>query len=128
VPILLGLFGATLDFARVNEMRVMLEGSTRDAAEQAAMSSLSESEAATQARRTVCLQVQQSETCDSPSVALVSYSRSDTAHGASARQPLVSVTVQSSMPFQTLFPYPFLTDQGRTTLTARSSFAVLQNR
>jgi Flp pilus assembly protein TadG len=128
LPILLGLMGAMVDFARVNEVRIRLESATRDAAEYVAMTATSSSMAATEARRVVCTAFEQSDTCSSPTVAVSGYSSNTSAPGAAAAYPLVTATVSTSTSFQTLFPYPFLTDRGATTLTASYSYSVLQNR
>jgi Flp pilus assembly protein TadG len=130
LPILIGLVGATLDFARVYEQRVRLESATRDAAEWAATNATSSAEAQDQARRVVCLQFQQPASCTSPSVTIGGYSRSTTATGATSQFPLVTVTVSSTFSFQTILPYPFLSgaDPSSVPLAASSSFAILQGR
>jgi Flp pilus assembly protein TadG len=127
LPILLGLFGATLDFARVHEVRQKLTAATRDAAEYAATNATSSTDALTQGRSVVCAQFGQ-PSCTSPAIAVTSFSRNTTIPPGTAAYPQVSVTVSSSMPYQTLFPYPFLTDRGATTLSVTSSYVVLQGR
>jgi Flp pilus assembly protein TadG len=132
LPILFGLLGATLDLARVYEVRVKLEGATRDAAEFAAMNATTQAEALTMARRVVCLQFDQPEACTSPSVSVLSYSRSTSSPGAPT-YPFVSVRVQTTTTFTTLYPYGVISaGSSKTpfsaTLTTEGSFAVLQGR
>jgi Flp pilus assembly protein TadG len=129
-PILIGLMGATTDFARAYEQLVKLESATRDAAEYVVSSKTvtSSTLATTTARQVVCSQFGLSATCTSPQVTVDSYTSSTTAPGAHVEYPLVSATITSSLSFQTLFPYPFLTDRGATTLTASTQYAVLRGR
>jgi Flp pilus assembly protein TadG len=128
LPILVGLMGAMVDFARVNEVRIKLEAATRDAAEYVSLVTTSSTQASTEAQRIVCEAFDQGPSCTSPSVSVVGWSSRPDAPGAAAAYPMVSATVSSSTSFQTMFPYPFLTDRGQTTLTASYSYSALQNR
>jgi Flp pilus assembly protein TadG len=130
VPILLTLLGATLDFARLYQERVKLESATRDAAEYAAsdLTVTSQALALTRAKAVVCTQFGLPTTCTSPAVTVVSYTSSTTAPGATTQFPLVRVKLSSTFTFSTLFPYPFLTNGGTTTLHADDEYAILRGR
>ncbi len=128
LPILLGLLGAGLDYSRFNALRTKLESAARGAAEYAATNSTSSSQAATDARRVACAEFGKGATCSDPSVSLMFYSTSTTALGATNSHPLVTVVVQATTPFKTLFPYPLITDGGSVTLQVSGTYAILQGR
>ena len=142
LPLMLAFLGLTIDFARVFQAWITLESATRDAAEAAATTAGTSSEALDLARRTVCLQAQHVpgfklssapspkdvEGCLAPVVTIVSYDLSTTAAGASNAYPIGRVTVQTSLPFRTLFPYPYLTTEGGWTISSQASFSVVQGR
>jgi Flp pilus assembly protein TadG len=130
VPILLTLLGETLDFARVYEVRVKLEAATRDAAEYAAtdMTATSAALVLTRARKVVCAAFGEPATCTSPSVTVVTYTSSTIAPGATTQYPLATVKLTSTIVFHTLLPYPFVTVDGATTLSATNQYAVLRGR
>jgi len=134
LPILLGLLGAGLDYSRFESMRQKLEAATRAAAEYAATTSTSTAAATSGARRILCAEFGKVATCTDPSITVTWSSCTDTsvcgssAPGASTRYPFVTVRVQSTTPFQTLFPYPLLTNRGTVTLSAMSSLDILQGR
>jgi Flp pilus assembly protein TadG len=143
LPVLLAFLGLTIDFARVFQAWITLESATRDAAEYAATTGTSESDALTKAQQTVCLQAQNIpgfqrsglaspndvQQCASPTVTVVSFGRStDPAVGASTRFPIGNVTIRASVPFSPLFAYPFLTTNGTWTVTSQASFSVSQGR
>ncbi len=132
---MLALVGMTLDVARVYQAWITLQGATRDAAEFVATRSQDATMAADEAEAAVCSQTselpgfQGSPTnCTQPGVAIVSFSRSTTAAGASASNPIGNVTVRSTLPFETLFDYPILTEGGVWTITVTESYSVVQNR
>ena len=54
LPLMLGLFGAAVDFARMYNSWINLEAATRDAAEYAATKSTTQADALTQSKRIVC--------------------------------------------------------------------------
>ena len=105
-------------------------------------SATSTGSALTIAKRTVCLQAQSMsgfqpsaspapndvEQCVAPNVTIPAFGLSDTAPGASTRYPIGSATVQTSLPFQTLFAYPFITQNGVWTVVVRGSFDIVQGR
>lgn len=143
IPVLLAFLGLTIDFARVFQAWITLESATRDAAEYAASTGTSSSDALTKAQRTICLQSQNIpgfqrsglaspndvNQCTRPTVTIVSWSTStDPAVGASTRYPIGSVTVRATVPFSPLFAYPFLTNNGTWTVTSQASFSVAQGR
>lgn len=139
---MLGFLGLTIDFARVFQVWMTLESATRDAAEAAATSATTSSSAQSLARQTVCLQArtlpgfQPSSSpspndvnqCVAPNVTVPSFSVSTTAAGATSTYPIGSATVQTSVPFRTLFAYPFVTQNGTWTVVTRATFSVVQGR
>jgi Flp pilus assembly protein TadG len=141
LPLLLTFVGATIDFARLYQGWITLEGATRDAAEFAATYSPDAATAQSDARRVVCNQTRNLpgfqrgagvppasiDACTSPTVTVTSFSVSTTAPGATDRFPLGSATVRATVPFQTLFPYPFLA-QGTWTLSSTQSYSIIQGR
>lgn len=129
LPVLLGLVGVTLDLARAYEAQIKLQAATRDAAEYAATDTAvtTSDQALTSARSVICTQFGAATSCTSPAVAVSGFSRSTAAPGTSSH-PQVSVSLASSLAFETLFPYPFVTDGGSLTLSAASTFAILQGR
>jgi Flp pilus assembly protein TadG len=143
LPVMLAFLGLTIDFARVFQAWITLESATRDAAEAAATNSTTSAGALTLAKKTICLQAQNIpgfqrsglaspndvEQCSSPSVAVVSWSTSTSgADGASPDYPVATVTIRATAPFNPLFAYPFLTQNGTWTVTSQQSFSVAQGR
>lgn len=137
LPLMMMFLGATIDVARVFQAWISIESAARDAAEQVATSAQTSSAALDQAKTVVCPQVSGlpgytagsgTNPCTSPTVTIVSFARSTTAAGASNSFPVASVTVRVELPFQTLFPYPFLTQGGAWTIGATESFSVVQGR
>ena len=142
LPLLLAFVGITIDFARLFQAMITLEGATRDAAEYVASNVTDATQADAAARRVVCLQAQplpgfqtssspppdDVEGCVQPVVTVVAYSSSTTAPGATTKYPLVQATVTSSLPFSMLFQYPLITQAGTWTLQTTESFSILQGR
>ena len=137
LPILLTLFGATVDVARVYQAWNVLESATRDAAEYAATNDTTTAAAAADAGRIVCTetaglsgyQAQGSPPgCSSPTVTISSFTLSTTAPGATTNNPVASVTVTTSLPFRTLFAYPLFTQGGAWTLGSTQSYSIVQGR
>jgi len=138
LPILLTLTGAAIDVARVYGAWVNLESATRDAAEQVATDATvtSQSAALTRAKAILCPQlsgtpgfaapVGNPTACTSP--ALTVTWASSTAAPGSAKFPLVTVTVSSTLPFRTLFAYPLFTQGGAWTISSNQSYSILQGR
>jgi Flp pilus assembly protein TadG len=127
LPLMLGLFGAAVDFARMYNSWINLESATRDAAEYAATKSITQADALTQSKRIVCGAFGKVATCTDPSVT-VTFSSSTTAAGASVKNPLATVLVTVSTTFHTLYPYPFVTNHGTLTFGSSRTYAVLQNK
>ena len=143
LPVLLAFLGLTIDFARVYQAWITLESATRDAAEYAATTGTSSSDATTKAKKTICLQAQtipgftrsglaspnDVEQCTSPTVSVVSFTLNPSpAVGGSDRHPIGSATVQATLPFSPIVAWPFLTQNGTWTITARAAFSVSQGR
>ena len=142
LPVLLAFLGLTIDFARVYQAWITLESATRDAAELAATTASSSGTALTIAKKAVCLQSQtvpgftrsgsaspaDVEQCAAPNVSVVSFNLSTNAAGASTYYPIGSATIQTSLPFNTIIAWPFLTTNGQWTIVARATFSVVQGR
>jgi Flp pilus assembly protein TadG len=139
LPLMLALVGVSLDFARVYQAWITLEGATRDAAEHVATTARTSAEAATEARRVVCLQAQSlpgfeagglggTTTCSAPSVTVLGFELSTSAAGGSSRNPVGIATVQTSLPFRPLFAWPLITTDGVWTVRSTSSFSIIQGR
>ena len=130
LPIMFSLFGATIDFARVYEAKIKLESATRDAAEYAAtdLTATTMALALTRAKSVICTQFGQPATCTSPAVTIVKFTSNAMAPGATTQFPLVTVKVAASLTFQTIVPYPFLTENGSTLLSTTAEFALLRGR
>lgn len=137
LPLLLGLVGAGIDFARVFQGSMTLQSAARNAAESAAYSSTDLTTAQAKARSVVCTESQELPgfvpgpggaiaTCTSPSVT-VTYTRSTTAPGANIKYPLVTATVTTSLAFSLLVPWPMLPN-GTWNLGTTQSFSMMQGR
>lgn len=141
LPLLLAIVGITVDFARVYQASIALNGATRNAAEYVA-SFCPDNEDLVQpcqpspvevARTMICTETQgmagssgSGGACTSPAVTIAQLSTSTTAPGATVAHPIGSATVEATLEFRMLFNYPLLTRDGAWTLTARESFAVVQ--
>ena len=128
LPIMLTLFGAVVDLSRLYSSWIKLQAATRAAAEYTATNSKTLATAQTDAQSLVCTQVTGSATCSTPTVTVSSFGLSTTSAGASTAHPVGSSTVQTSMPFRTLFPYPLFSQNGVWTLAASGSYSVVQGR
>lgn len=137
LPILLGMVGGGIDFARVFQGSMTLQTATRNAAEAAAYSSPDLATAQATARATACTEAQHLPgfapgpggvvtTCTNPTVA-VTYVRSTTAPGANIKYPLVTVTVTTTLAFELTFPWPMLPEGGWDVGTTES-FSIMQGR
>lgn len=138
LPILLTLVGAAVDVSRVYGAWIALEGATRDAAEQVATDTTvtSQSSAATRAQVIVCSEMVNvpgftapagnPTACTSPSLT-VTWS-SSTASPGTTKNPAVTVSVISSLPFRTLFGYPLFTQNGAWTVSSNHTYTILQGR
>lgn len=133
LPIMLAFVGGAVDFARAFQVWITLESATRDGAEYAATNATSATDALNQARAAVCTQAQKlpgftgtGGNCSNPTVGVVEFSRS-TAFPGSASNPLTRVTIHTELPFDMLFPYPFL-NQGHWTITSTETYSIIQGR
>lgn len=136
LPILLTMFGAAVDVARVYGAWVTLEAATRDAAEQVATDTTitTSTAATTKAQAIVCSEmtgvagyVAGGSSCTTPSIT-VTWSKSISVPGASAKNPVVTTSVTSSFPFRTLFGYPLFTQGGAWNLGSTQSYSISQGR
>lgn len=140
LPVLLTLFGAAVDMARLYGGWVTLQGATRDAAEQVASDTTvtTLAQAQTRAQQIVCTEtttlagfvapVGNPTACTSPTVVVTAWNSSSTAPGGTTRNPIVSTSVTVTFPFRTLFAYPLLTHSGAWTLSSNQSYAISQGR
>ena len=137
LPLLLGMAGATLDFARLFQAYITLESATRDAAEYAATKDVTATDASGTAQRIVCRQTAGlpgfqagavPNSCAAPNVSVLSYDLRSTGAGATAKYPVATVTVRSTLPFRTFFNYPMLTQNGVWSLSSTRTYSVVQNR
>jgi hypothetical protein len=135
LPFLLGFAGAAADFARAYQASMTIESGVRNAAEYVASHSLNATAALTDARRVVCLEavvapgftpgtgLNPNENCTQPAITISGFAVTTVAAG----DQMGSVHVHASLPFNTLFPYPFIPHDG-WTLSADSTYSVLRNR
>ncbi len=128
LPLMLTLFGASVDFARLYKGWIDLQASTRAAAEYvAATYDLQGRTPQAVAQSMVCTQVTGNSSCTSPTVT-ATLTTSATMPGATSDNPIGIATVTASMPFRTLFSYPLLTQNGVWMLGASATFTVVQGR
>lgn len=140
LPILLTLFGAATDMARVYGAWVTLQGATRDAAEQVAGDGTitTSAGALARAKQIVCTETQglagfvapagNPTACTSPTVAVLWSTPSATAPGGTSVNPIGSATVTVTFPFRTLFGYPLLTNAGAWTISSSQTYSIAQGR
>lgn len=135
MPVMLALTLGSVDLARVYQAWVSLQSATRNAAEYAASNTLSPTAASTAARRVACLEMAgvpgyvagaTPESCHGPIVTLTSFTVEDSNVATSIGSPVVTARVESALEFRTLFPYPFITNDGAWTLTVRETYSVAQ--
>ena len=137
LPILLGIVGGGIDFARVFQGSMTLQTAARNAAESAAYSSHTLAQAEATARTVVCTESQDLPgfvpgpggavaTCTSPSVT-VTWASSTTAPGANLKYPLVTASVTASLDFSLIIPWPML-PHGAWRLGTTQSFSMMQGR
>jgi Flp pilus assembly protein TadG len=138
VPVLLALVGATADFARVYSSWISVHSAARAAAEYLATNpdkDVTSANAGTIGAALINDEVAgvgtfssvTTLTCTSPQVQ-VTYSSNATATGASSKYPLGRAVVAACAPFNTLFNYPFITQNGAWVVAATATYEVLQNR
>ncbi len=128
LPVMLALLGGSIDFARVFRGWIDLQSATRSASEYVATRDTTLSAAQTDAQVMVCAQVTGNSSCVSPAVTVSNWSLSTTVTGASPAHPIGTATVTATMPFRTLFAYPFFTQNGAWTIGASVTYSVVQGR
>jgi hypothetical protein len=140
--VLLTIFGATLDFARLYQAWIALQAATRVATEYVAEENTTIAVATANARRMICSEMQSQpgfqpstaappndvNQCLQPAVTMLQFSRSTTETGASTANPIATARVRATLPFRMLFNYPLLTDNGTWTLRAEEYYKVVQGR
>ena len=139
LPILLALVGAGVDFARGYAAQMTLQTAARNAAEAAAYDATvtTQALATTKVRTVVCTEAQRLPgfvpgvggdvaTCTQPAVT-VTWTSDSAAPGANQRYPLVTVTVTTSLAFDTTIPWPLLPD-GNWTLGTTESVSIMKGR
>ena len=137
LPILLALVGAGVDFARGYAAQMTLQTAARNAAEAVAFDPAvtTGAQAQAKAQSVVCTEAQRLPgfvpgtggdvaTCTQPAVT-ATWTKSATAPGA--KDPLVTVTVTTTLAFDTTIPWPLLPD-GAWTLGTTESFSIIQGR
>lgn len=133
LPILLSLLGIALDFSRVYIVDLDVQAAARNAAEQVASDVTIGSQAAAQAKaqQLVCYEIQGTSACtgsNQPVAMVTSFSLSSTAPGATAQNPIATVTVRLVQPFDMIFPWPFMTPPGHWDLSAQDTFSIVRGR
>jgi Flp pilus assembly protein TadG len=138
LPLLVGLVGAGVDFARAYEGSMTLQTATRNAAEAAAYHSTTDAAALAKAKEVVCTEAQRLpgfqpgaggdvKTCTNPTVSITEFESDPNAPGANGSYPLVTVTVTTSLDFALMVPWPFL-PHNTWTLGTTETFSILQGR
>jgi Flp pilus assembly protein TadG len=141
LPFLLAFAGGATDLARAYQAWLTIESATRNAAEYVATNSADATTALTDAKQTVCLETQNVpgfhkgpgtgiaavKACTSPVTTVPSFEISTTQTGASFSNPIVTAHVRVTLPFNTLFPYPFV-PHGGWILTTDTTYAVVRGR
>ena len=148
LPVLLAIAGVVIDASRVYLAWSSLESATRDAAQYLATSSTdpyspdytwagSDADAKAEyiLEQTTGHTFSPSATsgalgdCSTSAQVTTTYSTSTSvASGASAANPLSTAKVMSCYPFETLFPYPFLSTNGAWVLKAERQITILVGR
>jgi Flp pilus assembly protein TadG len=143
LPFLLAFAGGATDLARAYQAWLTIESATRNAAEYVATNSADAATALTDAKQTVCLETQNVpgfrkgpgvgiaavKACTSPVATIPTggFVISTTQTGASVANPIVTAHVRVTLPFNTLFPYPFV-PHGGWVLTTDTTYAVVRGR
>ena len=139
LPFLIAFAGGATDLARAYQAWLTIESASRNAAEYVATGSADAATALTDARHVVCQESQDAPgftqgsppdailNCTQPTVTVPAFAISYSQTGASATNPIATAHVRVTLPFNTLFPYPFVPHDG-WTLTADSTYQVVRNR
>lgn len=126
LPITLTLVVGGLDLARAYERQLKLQSAVRNATEQVTrdVNIPTSQDAATQARKWICLALDLPATCTQVTVSVTAFS---TPASATSTTPS-SVALTATHAFSTLVPYPLLTSAGGTiTLRASSSYTFIRS-
>jgi len=139
LPFLLAFAGGATDLARAYQAWLTIESAARNAAEYVATNSADATVAATDARNVVCQESQTApgftagsppnaiKNCLAPTVTVPSFAISTTQTGATVANPIATAHVRVTLPFNTLFPYPFVPHDG-WILTTDTTYSVVRGR
>jgi Flp pilus assembly protein TadG len=141
LPFLLAFAGGATDLARAYQAWLTIESAGRNAAENVATNPaiITQLAAVAAARQVVCQESQDApgftpgvgvdaiQNCTSPITTVPSFALSFSGGGASGGNPIATVHVRVTLPFNTLFPYPFV-PHGGWTLTTNTTYAVVRGR
>ena len=133
LPLILSIVGGALDFSRVFIVDLKVQSATRNAAESIAsdITITDSTTALTRAQQLVCTEITGSSSCSgssAPVATVTSFSVSTTALGATVKNPIATVTVNVSQPFDMLFPWPFMSPPGHWTMNGTSTFSLVRGR
>jgi Flp pilus assembly protein TadG len=141
LPFLLAFAGGATDLARAYQAWLTIESAARNAAEYVATNSADAATALTDAKQHVCVEAQNVpgfkkgagsgivaiKACTAPATTVPSFVISTVQTGATVANPIATVHVRVTLPFNTLFPYPFV-PHGGWTLTTDTTYAVVRGR
>ncbi|MBA3688952.1 MAG: pilus assembly protein [Chloroflexi bacterium] len=139
LPFLLAFAGGATDLARAYQAWLTIESAARNAAEYVATTSADAATALADARHAVCQESQPAPgftpgsapnaiiNCTAPTVTVPSFVISTVQTGASAANPIATAQVRATLPFNTIFPYPFVPHDG-WTLTGDATYSVVRGR
>ena len=141
LPFLLAFAGGATDLARAYQAWLTIESAGRNAAEYVATNSADAATALTNAKQLVCQESQNVpgftkgagsgitaiKNYTAPTTTVPSFVISTVQTGASAANPIATAHVRVTLPFNTLFPYPFV-PHGGWTLTVDTTYAVVRGR
>jgi len=139
LPFLLAFAGGATDMARAYQAWLTIESAARNAAEYVATTSADSTAALTDAKHVVCTESQTAPgftkgsppnaiiNCTSPVTTVPSFAISTTQTGASTANPIATAHVRVTLPFNTLFPYPFV-PHGGWTLTTDATYQIVRGR
>lgn len=126
LPIVLTLVVGGLDLARAYERQLKLQSAVRNATEQVTrdIHIPTSQDAATQARKWICLALDLPATCTQVTVTVTTFS---TPASATSTTP-TTVALSAAYGFSTLVPYPLLTAAGGTvTLRASANYTFIRS-
>ena len=147
LPILFTLLGVVIDAARVYQAWLNLESATRDAAQYLATSDTDPTSpeyttAGVNADNKAIFVLNEATgsfftrsniqgslpNCSLPRVTTTFTADTTFANGGTAANPVGTARVMTCMPFQTLFSYPLLTNNGVWTISSDRSYKILVGR